>query len=410
MATKSAAMADKLQTFQWEGVDKRGQKIKGEQSAKTIALVKAELRKQGINPKKVKKKSRMASAGGRRSISAADIAFFSRQMATMLNSGVPLVQAVEIIGGGHQNPAMRELLDAIRKDIESGSNFSEALAKHRKYFDDLYVNLVRAGESAGVLDTLLDTIATYKENIESLKGKIKKALFYPASVVVVAIIVTLVLLLYVVPTFQEMFRGFGADLPGFTLLVIGISESVQAYWWAYVGIPIIAVAGFIFALKRSRPFARVVDRLSLKIPLIGPVLEESSLARFARTLAITFRAGVPLVEGLETTAGATGNIVFEEAVLRVKEDVAVGYQLKLAMEQTKVFPHMVTQMTGIGEEAGSLDTMLDKVADFYEERVNNTVDSLSSLLEPLIMVIIGTLVGGLVIAMYLPIFKIAATV
>jgi type IV pilus assembly protein PilC len=411
MATRKAAVEDKLEIFRWEGVDKRGQKIKGEQAAKTPALVKAELRKQGINPKVVKKKPKsLFSSGGKKSIKPADIAFFSRQIATMLSSGVPLVQGIEIIGGGHQNPAMQELLGKIRDDVSGGTNFSDALAKHPKYFDDLYINLVKAGESAGVLDTLLDTIASYKENIESLKGKIKKALFYPAAVVVVAIIVTFILLLFVVPVFQEMFQGFGADLPAFTLFVIGISENVQAYWWMYF----LVIGGGVFALltgyKRSRKFRQAIDRMMLKIPIVGPILNESAIARFARTLSITFKAGVPLVDGLETTAGATGNIVYEEAVNRIREDVSVGYQVKLAMEQTKVFPHMVVQMTGIGEEAGSLDQMLDKVADFYEERVNNAVDSLSSLLEPFIMVIIGTLVGGLVIAMYLPIFKIAAVV
>jgi len=328
----------------------------------------------------------------------------------MMQSGVPMVQSFEIIGGGQKNVRMKDLLNTIKQDIESGSTLSESLGKHPVQFDELYRNLVRAGESAGVLDTVLDTIATYKENIESLKGKIKKALFYPATVIAVAILVSAVLLIFVVPQFKAIFKQFGADLPAFTQMIVAASEFMISYWWLVLGIALAAVFGLIFALKRSEKLAHTLERISLKVPIIGQILHNSAIARFARTLAVTFKAGVPLVEALDTVAGATGSVVYGAAVRRIRDDVSVGYQLNMAMRQVDLFPNMVVQMTAIGEEAGALDTMLFKVAGFYEEEVNNAVDALSSLLEPFIMVIIGTMVGGMVVGMYLPIFKLAAVV
>lgn len=399
-----------LELFVWEGTDKRGVKIKGEQVAKNPNLLKAELRKQGINPTRVVKKAKPLFGSAGRRITPRDIAIFSRQIATMMSAGVPLVQAFDIISAGQENPRMKQLLTDVKNDIEGGSTLHEALSKHPMQFDELYLNLVKAGESAGVLDTVLDTIATYKENIEALKGKVKKAMYYPAAVLAVAFLVSLLLLLYVVPQFEELFKGFGADLPAFTKMVLAVSAWVQSYWFILLAAIGGGIFAFIQAMKRSRKFAHLVDRTMLKVPVLGNILNMSAIARFARTLAITFRAGVPLVDALETVGGATGSIVYAEAVARIREDVAVGHQLQLAMKQTGIFPVMVVQMTAIGEEAGSLDTMLLKVAEFYEQEVNNAVDALSSLLEPFIMVIIGVLVGSLVIAMYLPIFKLAAVV
>jgi len=346
--------------------------------------------------------------GAGKSISPRDIAVFTRQLATMLNAGIPLVQAFGIISSAAENPRLQKLINTIRIDVESGATLSEALGKHPAYFDELYVNLVDSGESAGVLDQVLDNIATYKERIESIKGKIKKALYYPATVVGVAIAVTTILLVVVIPQFESIFQSFGGDLPAFTRMIVDLSESLQKTGWLYLLIFIAAVIGIIQAKKRSKPFAHFLDRASLKIPIIGDVLEKSALSRFARTLATTFAAGVPLVDALKTVAGATGNVVYGDATLQIRDDVATGHQLQLAMQQTGLFPPMVVQMTAIGEEAGSLDAMLLKVADFYEEEVNNTVDALSSLLEPFIIILIGIIVGGIVVAMYLPIFKLAA--
>ena len=408
--TKPAPKAEKSHVFAWEGVDRRGARVKGETRAASMTMVRAELRRQGVNATKVKKRARPLLGGGRKSIGSADIAIFSRQLATMMTAGVPLVQSFEIVGRGHENPAMQDLILSIKQDIESGTAMAEALAKHPLYFDDLFCNLVAAGEQAGVLDILLDKIATYKEKTESIKGKIKKALFYPAAVIVVAIIVTVVILMFVIPQFKELFSSFGADLPAFTLLVIGMSDVLREWWWAVL----IAVGAGIWGIgnlfKRSRKFRDMVDRASLKIPVIGGILNKAALARFARTLSTMFAAGVPLVEALESVAGATGNVVYEDAVLKMREEVATGQSLQLSMRQRNLFPHMVIQMTAIGEESGALDEMLAKVADFYEEQVDNAVDGLSSLLEPLIMVVIGGLVGSLVVAMYLPIFKLAAVV
>jgi type IV pilus assembly protein PilC len=321
-----------------------------------------------------------------------------------------MVQGFDIVAGGQSNPRMKDMLVDVKTEIEGGSALHEALNKYPVHFDELFVNLVKAGESAGVLDTVLDTIATYKENIESLKGKIKKALFYPATVIAVAILVSAVLLVFVVPQFEKTFQSFGADLPAFTKLIIAASDFMIAWWWAILAIIVGGIFGFLYLYKRSPAMQHTMDRISLKIPVVGQILNNASIARFSRTLATTFKAGVPLVEALDIVAGATGNSVYEKAVHEIKDDVAVGFQLNMAMKQVNLFPHMVTQMAAIGEEAGALDTMLFKVAEFFEEEVNNAVDALSSLLEPFIMIIIGGVVGAMVVGMYLPIFKIAATI
>lgn len=399
-----------LQPFVWEGTDKRGIKMKGEQLAKNANLLRAELRKQGINPGQVKPKPKPLFGAAGKPVNAKDIAFFSRQMATMMKSGVPIVSALEIIGSGHKNPRMKKMVDGIRADIEGGSSLHEAISRHPVQFDELYRNLVRAGESAGVLETVLDTIASYKENIEALKGKIKKALFYPAMVLVVAFLVSTILLVWVVPQFEEVFKSFGADLPAFTQMVVNLSRFMVSWWWLIAIVVIGAVVAIAMTYRRSEKMQHTVDRLVLKVPVIGQIMHNSAIARFARTTAVTFKAGVPLVEALGIVAGATGNKVYGEAVLRMRDDVSVGYPVNMAMKQLNLFPHMVIQMTGIGEEAGALDAMLFKVAEYYEQEVNNAVDALSSLLEPMIMVFIGTIVGGLVIAMYLPIFKLGAVV
>ncbi|MFA5683554.1 MAG: type II secretion system F family protein [Lysobacteraceae bacterium] len=409
--TKTAARnPNPLQTFVWQGKDKRGTVMKGETLAKNANLLKAELRKQGITPGVVKPKPKPLFGKAGKAVTAKDIAIFSRQLATMMQSGVPLVTSFEIIAGGQTNPRFKEMLDDIRGSIEGGSTLAEALGRHPLHFDELFRNLVKAGEGAGVLETVLDTIATYKENTEALKGKIKKALFYPAVVIAVAIIVSCILLIFVVPQFQATFKSFGADLPAFTLMIIGASEFMQTWWWLIGLLTGAAVFGLVELKKRSTKFAYFLDRMLLKVPVIGEIMKNASIARFARTLATTFKAGVPLVEALDTVAGATGNIVYTNATHRIKNDVSVGYQLNTAMRQVEVFPHMVIQMTAIGEEAGALDTMLFKVAEFYEQEVNNAVDALSSLIEPMVMMIIGVVVGGMVIGMYLPIFKIAATI
>jgi type IV pilus assembly protein PilC len=405
MAQKALAQA----TFVWEGKDRKGQKIKGELPGSSIALVKADLRRQGISPSRVRKKSKPLF-GGKRKVKAKDIAVFSRQLATMMSSGVPLVQAFDIVGRGHENEGMRELLGKVKADIEGGSNLSDALAKHPMQFDDLFCNLVRAGEHAGILDNILDKVATYKEKTEAIKGKIKKALFYPAAVIIVAFVITAVLMIFVIPEFQNLFASFGADLPAVTRFVINLSKFFQSYWWAIFGIIGATVFAVIQTFKRSRGFREGIDKLSLKIPVIGPILRKAAIARYARTLSTMFAAGVPLVEAMESVAGAVGNVIYGNAVLRMRDDVSTGTQLNVAMRQTALFPNMVTQMAAIGEEAGSLDHMLGKVADFYEEEVDNAVDALSSLLEPLIMVFIGGLIGGLVVAMYLPIFQMGKVV
>lgn len=407
---KPSTRTDALQTFTWVGKDKRGVIMKGETPAKNINLVKAELRRQGITPTTVRPKAKPLFGGAGKTITAKDIAIFSRQIATMMKSGVPIVSALEIIAEGNKNPKMRALVGTLRADIQGGMSLYEAMSKHPVQFDELYRNLVKAGESAGVLETVLDTVANYKENLETLKGKIKKALFYPAAVVAVALIVSSILLIFVVPQFEDVFKGFGADLPAFTQLVIHLSDFMVAWWWAIFLVLVVAAVAFIATYKRSLAFQHALDRMVLKLPVVGQIIHNSSVARFARTLAVTFKAGVPLVEALDTVAGATGNTVYEKAVLRMRDDVAVGYPVNVAMKQVNLFPHMVIQMTAIGEEAGALDTMLFKVAEAFEQEVNNAVDALSSLLEPMIMVFLGVVVGGMVIAMYLPIFKLGAVV
>jgi len=404
-----AVKAVKNNTFAWEGTNKQGAKIKGEISGQNPALVKAQLRKQGINATKVRKKSASLFSAGKK-IKPMDIALFARQMATMMKAGVPLLQSFDIIGEGLDNPNMRKLVDDIKQHVAAGNSFAASLRTRPEYFDDLFCNLVDAGEQAGALENLLDRVATYKEKTEALKAKIKKAMNYPIAVIVVALIVSAILLIKVVPQFESVFSGFGAELPAFTQFVIGISQGLQA-WWFIILLAFFA-AGFTFmeAKKRSAKFRNWLDRTALKAPIIGDIIYKSSVARYARTLATTFAAGVPLVEALDSVAGATGNIVFKNAVNKIKQDVSAGMQLNFSMRSTAVFPSMAIQMTAIGEESGALDMMLDKVASYYEAEVDNAVDGLTSLMEPLIMSILGVLVGGLVIAMYLPIFQLGAVV
>ena len=395
--------------FLWEGTDRRGKKVRGKSLAANEAAVRADLRRQGVVPSRIKKQSKGLFSGTAK-ITTADIAIFSRQLATMLSAGIPLVQAFEIVGNGHENAAMQKLILSIKADVEGGSALAEALGKHPLYFDDLFINLVEAGEQAGALETLLDKIATYKEKTEAIKKKIKKALTYPAAVLVVAFVVTIILLIFVIPAFEDLFQGFGADLPAFTRMVIDLSVFVRTQGWILATMLGAAVAAFLYFKKRSRAMRQFLDRMALKTPVIGPILQKAAIARYARTLSTMFSAGVPLVEALESVAGATGNIVYEQGVLRMKDEVATGQRLQQAMENTDLFPNMVIQMIAVGEESGSLDEMSAKVADFYEEDVDNAVDNLSSLLEPMIMAILGVLVGGLVVAMYLPIFKMGSVI
>jgi type IV pilus assembly protein PilC len=407
-ATSAIRSIKRDTAFNWEGMDKKGQRIKGKSVALNEQALKSELRRQGVVATRIKKQSQAFRGGGR--VKAEDIAIFSRQLATMLAAGIPLVQAFEIIGTGHDKPAMQKLVLEIKADVEGGTSLHEALAKHPLYFDDLFVNLVEAGEQAGALEGLLDKIATYKEKSEAIKKKVKKALFYPAAVLVVAVIVTIILLVFVIPQFEDLFKGFGADLPAFTQMVINISKFVQ-HNGVYIAVVVgAAVWTFFYFYKRSRKLRHFLDRASLKMPIIGPILYKAAIARYARTLSTMFAAGVPLVEALESVAGATGNIVFEDGIMKMRDEVATGQRLQRAMENTGLFPNMVVQMIAVGEESGALDTMSGKVATFYEEDVDAAVDSMSSLLEPLIMAILGVLVGGLVIAMYLPIFKLGAVV
>ena len=405
-----AEAAIKRNVFAWEGTDKKGKKVKGETNAANPSAVKADLRRQGIKPLKVSKKSALLSSTKKKKIIPKDIAVFMRQLSTMMAAGVPLVQSFEIIGRGHENPSMQELVLTVKGDVESGSTLASALAKHPLYFDELVCNLVAAGEQAGILEGLLDKIATYKEKTEALKAKIKKALTYPTAVVIVAFIVTVILLIFVVPTFQELFEGFGADLPAFTQLVINLSKWMQANWWMVLLAIVGGVYGFSQAKKRSPRVAHALDRIVLKLPIIGEILTKAIIARYARTLSTMFAAGVPLVEAMESVAGAAGNALYSEGILQMRDNVATGQQLQLSMQQTGLFPNMVVQMVAIGEESGSLDAMLAKVADFYEQEVDDAVDNLSSLLEPLIMAVLGVLVGGLVVAMYLPIFKMGSVI
>jgi type IV pilus assembly protein PilC len=405
-------MADQTEQldFIWEGVDKNRKKINGVIPAKSEMVARTELRRQGYHVTKIKKKPKPLFSARVRAITPGDIAVFSRQLATMLKAGVPLVQAFDIVGRGHENPSMQVMLLSVKADIEGGDTLAEALKKKPLYFDELFCNLVEAGEHAGVLETLLDKIATYKEKTESMKKKIKKALTYPVAVIVVAFVVTAILLLFVVPVFEDMFKSFGADLPAFTRMVVNMSEWLKEWWWIFLGIIILAIYVFGYFKKRSLAFNHFLDKTLLNMPVVGLILNKSAIARFARTLSTMSAAGVPLVDALQSVAGSCGNIIYAEAVLKMREEVATGQRLQFAMLQTKLFPHMVQQMVAIGEESGSMDGMLAKVADFYEEEVDNLVDNLSSLMEPIIMVILGILIGGLIVAMYLPIFKMGAAI
>ncbi|MEH6483621.1 MULTISPECIES: type II secretion system F family protein [Pseudomonas] len=404
-----AEKALKTSVFTWEGKDKKGSKVKGELKGTNPALVKAQLRKQGINPTKVRKKSISIFSAGKK-IKPIDIALFTRQMATMMKAGVPLLQSFDIIGEGLDNPNMRKLVDDVKQDVAAGNSFAASLRKRPEYFDDLYCNLVDSGEQSGSLETLLDRVATYKEKTEALKAKIKKAMNYPIAVIVVALIVSAILLIKVVPQFESVFASFGAELPAFTQMVVGLSQILQKWWLVFFAGLFVIIFCIQTLHKRSEKFRDWVDRTALKMPIVGDIIYKSAIARFARTLATTFAAGVPLVDALDSVAGATGNIVFKNATQTVKADVSSGMQLNFSMRSTGVFPTMAVQMTAIGEESGSLDEMLDKVASYYEEEVDNAVDGLTSLMEPLIMSVLGVLIGGLVIAMYLPIFQLGQVV
>lgn len=401
----------KKDSFIWEGVNREGKKVKGETTSSNADVVKAELRRQGIVPKRVKKKAKALFGSSGKPIQAADIAVFSRQMATMMKAGVPLVQSFDIVGQGHSNPNMSELIFAIKVDVEAGGTFAQALKKHPLYFDDLFCNLVEAGEQSGALETLLEKVATYKEKTEQLKKKIKGALTYPIAVLVVAFIVTAILLLYVVPIFADMFKDFGATLPAFTQFVVDISDAFIEQWYIIFGGIAATVIGLNNAYKRSDKFREWLDRMYLKLPVIADLTLKSSVARFSRTLATMFAAGVPLVEAMDSVAGASGNSVYKNAIIQVKDDISSGTQLQASIGQfPELFPNMVVQMVAIGEESGALDEMLGKVADYYEEQVDASVDNLTALMEPAIMVFLAVVVGGLVIAMYLPIFKMGAVV
>ncbi|WHS59502.1 type II secretion system F family protein [Pseudomonas sp. G2-4] len=404
-----AVKAVKTDVYTWEGKDRKGTKMSGELTGQSPALIKAQLRKQGISPEKVRKKSTSIFSKGKR-IKPLDIALFTRQMATMLKAGVPLLQAFDIIGEGFDNANMRKLVDEVKQEVAAGNSFAASLRKCPQYFDELYCNLVDAGEQAGALDTLLDRVATYKEKSEALKAKIKKAMTYPAAVVVVAAVVTGILLVKVVPQFESVFSGFGAELPAFTVMVIGLSEFLQEWWWVVLGGLVGAFFGVKYALRRSERFRDWRDKWLLKLPLIGSLMYKSAVARYARTLSTTFAAGVPLVEALDSVSGATGNVVFKRAVQRIRQDVSTGMQLNFSMRASGIFPNLAIQMTAIGEESGALDDMLDKVASFYEAEVDNLVDNLTSLMEPFIMVVLGVVVGGLVVAMYLPIFQLGSAI
>jgi type IV pilus assembly protein PilC len=406
MAT--AAKAIKETAFLWEGMDKRGKKVKGQMMAGGEAVVNTKLRQQGITVTKVKKQSALFS--GAKRITQKDVTLFTRQLATMMKAGVPLLQSFDIVARGHANPSMQRLLMEIKADIEKGLSLTQAFGKHPMYFDALFCNLVGAGEAAGILENVLERLAIYKEKILAIKGKIKSALFYPASIIVVAFIITAVIMIFVIPAFKDLFTSFGADLPAPTLVVMAISDFFVKWWWAIFG----AIGGglyvFFQAWKRSRKLQMVMDRLLLRLPIFGPVIEKATIARWTRTLSTMFAAGVPLVEALESVGGASGNQVFVEATAKIKGEVATGTSLTVAMQNSGRFPNMVLQMASIGEESGSLDAMLGKVADFYEAEVDDAVEALSSLMEPIIMVVLGTLIGGMVIAMYLPIFKMGSVV
>lgn len=405
-----AADAIKKHTFAWEGMDKSGRRVKGEMNGTSVSLINATLRRQGVNPLKVKKKAKPLFQKSAKKIVTKDIAIFSRQLATMMQSGVPLVQAIDIAGRGHANANMQDLLMSLKGDVEAGGTLTEALAKHPYHFNELYVNLIGAGEQSGNLENMLNEIADYQEKTEALKSKIKAALFYPTAVIVVAGIIVTILMIFVIPAFGDMFSNFGADLPALTQMVVNMSEFFVAKWYIMFGVLAATVVGFSQAKRRSKKFAHFLDRASLKIPIIGDILEKSAIARFSRTLSTMFAAGTPLVEAMDSVAGACGNILFYDATLKMRDEVATGIQLQQAMKDSELFPNMVIQMVMIGEESGSVDHMLAKVADWYEQEVDDAVSSLTSLLEPIIMAFLGVVIGGLVIAMYLPIFKMGQVV
>jgi len=405
-----ATSAIRSNVFLWSGTDKSGRASKGEIQAASQAMARAQLRQQGIKPKSVRKKPKPLFGGKGKAIKPADIAIFTRQLATMLKAGVPLVQSFEIVEDGLENQRMRELVANIRNDVASGSGLAPSLAKYPRHFDDLFCSLIGSGEDSGTLEVMLDRVATYKEKTEALKRKIRKAMTYPIAVICIAIVVTAILLIKVVPVFASTFESFGSELPAFTRMVMGISEFTQAWWWIVL-IGMIAAAFSIRELKlRSVGFSEWIDRMALRLPIVGGIVHDAVIARFSRTLSTTFAAGVPLVEALNSTAGAAGNSVYAKAIRRIRDDVTTGSSLYNAIKSTGLFPHMLLQMVSIGEESGSLDDMLGKVATHYEEAVDNAVDSLSSLLEPLIMSILGILVGGLMIAMYLPIFMLGSVI
>ncbi len=415
MATKAKAKASAKPTpiFIWEGADRNGNRKKGEVQASNSALAKAQLRREGINVLKIKPKPKpLFGLGGAKSkaITPADISIFARQLATMMKAGVPLVQSFEIVGSGHDNANMSKMILDIKADVESGSSLTEALRKFPLHFDDLFCNLVQAGEHAGILDSILDKIATYKEKTEALKSKIKKAMGYPIAVIIVAIIVIAIMLIFVIPVFDDMFKSFGAALPAPTQFVVNLSNFLQEWWWALFGSIGIFFYVFFYFKKRSQHFRDTLDRIILKMAVIGPIQEKAAIARYARTLQTMFAAGTPLVEALSSVSGAVGNVVFRNAVDQIQQEVSTGTQLNKAMVNTGVFPNMVLQMTAIGEESGALDTMLGKVADFYEDEVDNLVDGLTSLLEPIIMSVLGVVIGGIVISMYLPIFMMGSAI
>jgi type IV pilus assembly protein PilC len=411
MATISKKKKNVIYTYQWQGINRKGDRVNGEYKGRNEKDVKEALRRQGVNPTKLKKKPEpFLKIGAAHKITAMDIAMISRQLATMLSAGVPLVQSISIVAEGHEKPKARELLSTINNEIQSGVPVADALRPHREYFDDLYCDLVAVGEQSGSLDQVYDRIATYKEKTEALKSKIKKAMLYPISVVVVALAVTMLLLIFVVPQFESIFAGFGAELPAFTQVVLNISETVQAYW--YIIISSIFLAGYLFkkAHLKSEKVRNNTDIFLLRVPIIGAILKKSCIARFSRTLATTFTAGVPLLEGLKSSAGASGNYVYRRAVLSARRDVEAGLMLNIAMRTSNIFPNMLIQMIMIGEEAGTIDDMLNKVANIYEAEVDDAVDGLTTLIEPLIMVVIGSIVGALIIAMYLPIFKMGSII
>lgn len=405
MAVAAKTEKAKEYSYLWEGKDKTGKLVKGEMRAPGEASVSAHLRRQGINVAKVK---RLRSST--KPVTDKDITLFTRQLATMLRSGVPLLQAFDIVGKGHSNPSVARLLFDIKTDVETGSSLQQAFRKYPLYFDDLYCNLIGAGEAAGILDSLLDRLATYKEKILAIKSKIKSALFYPISIIVVAFVITAVIMIFVIPAFKELFSNFGADLPGPTLMVMAISDFFVEWWWAIFGGAGGGIYGFLYAWKRSKKMQMIMDRLLLRLPIFGELIRKATIARWSRTLSTMFAAGVPLVEAFDSVAGASGNAVYFDATKYIQREVSTGNSLTVAMQNTEVFPSMVLQMVAIGEEAGSLDAMLSKVADFYEAEVDDAVEALSSLMEPIIMVVLGTLIGGMVVAMYLPIFKMGQVV